>query len=35
MDMMKLTQDDLVDGAVVLGAMEFLEVSEGGQVIFV
>ena len=35
MDMMKLTQDDLVDGAVVLGAMEFLELSEGGQVIFV
>ena len=35
MDMMKLTQDDLVDGAVVLGAMEFLELSGGGQVIFV
>jgi len=35
MDMMKLTADDLVDGAEVLGAMEFLELSEGAQVIFV
>jgi peroxiredoxin family protein len=35
MDMMGLTEEDLVDGAVVLGAMEFLEVSEGAQIIFV
>lgn len=35
MDMMKLTKEDLVDGAEVLGAMEFMEKSEGAQVIFV
>ena len=35
MDMMGLTEKDLVEGAVVLGAMEFLEISEGAQVIFV
>ncbi len=35
MDMMKLTKADLVDGADVLGAMEFIEMSEGGQIIFV
>jgi len=35
MDMMKLTKDDLVDGAVVLGAMEFLEVADGAQVMFI
>ena len=35
MDMMKLTKEDLVDGAEVLGAMEFMEISEGAQVIFV
>jgi len=35
MDMMKLTKEDLVDGAGVLGAMEFIELSEGGQIIFV
>ncbi len=35
MDMMKLTKDDLVDGAEVLGAMEFIEISEGSQIIFV
>ena len=35
MDMMKLTADDLVEGAVVLGAMEFMEISEGAQVIFI
>ena len=35
MDMMKLTSEDLVDGAEVLGAMEFMEISEGAQVIFV
>ena len=35
MDMMKLTQDDLIDGATVLGAMEFMDLTEGAQVIFV
>ena len=35
MDMMKLTAEDLVDSAEVLGAMEFIERSEGSQVIFV
>jgi peroxiredoxin family protein len=35
MDMMKLTKADLVDGAEVLGAMEFMDLSEGGQIIFV
>jgi len=35
MDMMKLTQADLIDGAEVLGAMEFLEKADGAQIIFV
>jgi peroxiredoxin family protein len=35
MDMMKLTAADLVDGAQVLGAMEFLELSEGAQTLFI
>jgi peroxiredoxin family protein len=35
MDMMKLTKADLVDGADVLGAMEFIDLSDGGQIIFV
>jgi predicted peroxiredoxin len=35
MDMMKLTKEDLVEGAEVLGAMEFLEISDGAQIIFV
>jgi len=35
MDMMKLTKEDLFDEAEVLGAMEFMELSEGAQVIFV
>lgn len=35
MDMMKLTKEDLVDGAEVLGAMEFLEIADGAQVMFV
>jgi peroxiredoxin family protein len=35
MDMMGLTEDDLVEGATVLGAMEFMELSEGAQIIFV
>ncbi len=35
MDMMKLTEADLIDGAQVLGAMEFMEITEGAQVLFV
>ena len=35
MDMMKLTEEDLVDGATVLGAMEFMDLTEGAQIIFV
>jgi peroxiredoxin family protein len=35
MDMMKLTKADLVDGAEVLGAMEFIDMADGGQIIFV
>ena len=35
MDMMKLTTADLVEGCTVLGAMEFLEISEGAQVLFI
>jgi len=35
MDMMKLTKEDLIDGAEVLGAMEFLDIAEGAQIIFV
>ncbi len=35
MDMMKLTAEDLVEGAEVLGAMEMLDFAEGAQVIFV
>jgi peroxiredoxin family protein len=35
MDMMKLTKDDLIDGATVLGAMEFMDLTEGAQVVFV
>jgi peroxiredoxin family protein len=35
MDMMKLTKDDLVDGAEVLGAMEFLEIADNAQVMFI
>lgn len=35
MDMMKLTKADLVDGAEVLGAMEFMDISDGAQIIFV
>lgn len=34
-DMMKLTQADFVEGIPVLGAMEFLEISEGAQLLFV
>ncbi|GAB4570328.1 MAG: DsrE/DsrF/DrsH-like family protein [Anaerolineae bacterium] len=35
MDMMGLTEKDLVEGAQVLGAMEFLEIAEGAQVLFI
>ena len=35
MDMMKLTKTDLVEGAEVLGAMEFLEIAEGAQTLFI
>ena len=35
MDMMKLTVDDLIEGAEVLGAMEFLDIADGAQIIFV
>lgn len=36
MDMMKLTKEDLFEGVdSVLGAMEFMEISEGAQIIFV
>ena len=35
MDMMKLTKDDLVEGCEVLGAMEFMEISAGAQLLFV
>ncbi len=35
MDMMKLTKEDLFDEAEVLGAMEFMELSEEAQVLFV
>jgi len=35
MDMMKLTKHDLVPDAEVIGAMEFIEYSEGAQIIFV
>jgi len=35
MDMMKLTEEDLIKGAEVLGAMEFLEITENAQILFV
>jgi peroxiredoxin family protein len=35
MDMMKLTKADLFDEAEVLGAMEFMELSDGAQTLFV
>ncbi len=35
MDMMNLDKKDLVEGAEVLGAMEFLEIADGAQIIFV
>lgn len=35
MDMMKLTKADLIEGAEVLGAMEFMELSTGAQTLFI
>lgn len=35
MDMMHLTEDDLFEGVEVIGAMEFMEISEGAQLLFV
>jgi peroxiredoxin family protein len=36
MDMMKLSKDDLFDDTEdIIGAMEFMEISEGGQIIFI
>lgn len=35
MDMMKLKKDDLVEGADVLGAMEFLEIADCAQTLFI
>jgi peroxiredoxin family protein len=35
MDMMKLTDEDLVDQAKTLGAMEFMDMTEDAQVLFV
>jgi len=36
MDMMKLTKDDLCDEVNdVVGAMEFMEMSDGAQIIFI
>jgi peroxiredoxin family protein len=35
MDMMRLTKDDLVEGAEVISAMEFIEFSEGAQLLFI
>lgn len=35
MDMMKLHKPDLIEGAEVLGAMEFIELSENAQLLFV
>lgn len=34
-DMMKLKQEDFVEGVQILGAMEFLEISEGAQLLFI
>jgi peroxiredoxin family protein len=34
-DMFKLTKADLVDGAQILGATDFMEISEGAQIIFI
>jgi len=34
-DMMKLKQEDMIESAKILGAMEFMEISEGAQLLFV
>lgn len=34
-DMMKLKQEDFVEGVEILGAMEFLEIAEDAQVMFI
>jgi peroxiredoxin family protein len=34
-DMMHLTLDDFVEGVSILGAMEFMEISEGAQLLFI
>ena len=35
MDMMKLTKEDLIEGSEILGAMEFMDIADGAQIIFV
>lgn len=35
MDMMKLSKDDLIEGAEVLGAIEILDIADGAQIVFV
>lgn len=35
MDMMKLTDEDMLEGVEVLGAMEFMEISEDAQMLFI
>lgn|SRR5574341_1645144 len=35
MEMMGLKAEDLVEGAAVLGAMEFIEMSDGAQILFI
>jgi peroxiredoxin family protein len=35
MDMMKLTVDDMIEGTEILGAMEFMEITEHSQVLFI
>lgn len=34
-DMMKLKQEDFVEGVQILGAMEFLDIADGAQVLFI
>ena len=35
MDMMHVKEEDLIDNVKVIGAMEFMEISEGAQVMFI
>ncbi len=35
MDMMHVTEEDLLDGAEVVGAMEFMEITKDAQVLFI